>query len=43
MISPLMVPRKNVKVSQNRRLETPMESFNGSSLSEQIIVSHDKV
>ena len=37
MISPLVVSRKNVKVSQKRRLGTYIESFTGSSLSEQII------
>ena len=37
MISPLMVSSKNVKVSQKRCLGTSIESFTGSSLSEQII------
>ena len=39
MISPLMVSSKNVKVSQKRRLGTAIESFTGSSPSEQIIGS----
>ena len=38
MISPLMVPSKNVKVSQKRCLGNSIESFTGSSPSEQIIV-----
>ena len=37
MISLLMVSSKNVKVSQKRCLGTSIESFTGSSLSEQII------
>ena len=37
MISPLMVSSKNVKVSQKRCLGTSIESFTGSSPSEQII------
>ena len=36
MISLLMVSSKNVKVSQKRCLRTSIESFAGSSLSEQI-------
>ena len=39
MISPLMVSSKSVKVSQKRCLRTSIESFAGSSLSEQIISS----
>ena len=38
MISPLMVSSKNVKVSQKRCLGTSIESFTGSSLSEQIMI-----
>ena len=38
MIRPLMVFSKNVKVSQKRCLGTSIESFTGSSLSEQIMV-----
>ena len=37
MISPLMVSSKNVKVSQKRCLGTSIESFTGSSPSEQIV------
>ena len=38
MISPLMVSSKNMKVGQNVCLGTSIESFTGSSPSEQIIV-----
>ena len=37
MISPLMISSRNVKVSQKRCLGTSIESFTGSSPSEQII------
>ena len=37
MISPLMVSSQNVKVSQKRCLGTSIESFTGSSPSDQII------
>ena len=38
MIYPLMVSSKNVEVSQKRCLGTSIESFTGSSPSEQIII-----
>ena len=43
MIRSLMVFIKNMKVSQKRCLETSIESFTGSSLSEQIIVYRHKL
>ena len=42
MMTPLMVSCKNVKVSQKRCLGTSIESFTGSSPSEQITVSQLK-
>ena len=39
MIRPLMVSSKNEKVSQKRSLGSSIESFTGSSPSEQIIVN----
>ena len=43
MISPLMVSIKNVKVNQKRCLGITIESFNSSSLSEQIINNNHKL
>ena len=43
MISQLMVSSKNVKVSQKCCLGTSIESFTGSSLSEQIICNMSKL